>query len=323
VKEERYQNDKEPLIKEEKLNVIYTNIFNDNFKYKIRKIAIIGLGSLGGFLCRYLSFLSDVKEIVIIDNDIVENKNLKTSIYKYEHIGKFKVDVLEEIISDDVTVTKFKNKYIEKCKCFSDCDLVIDCRDFVCNRSKEINIRLYISGKSLIIDCRKNVKTNYQYEGRYIIKLSKSDIQKASSFASQIIASKQIYYFINNQIIHRVHLDFLDNLLQESIDSSISKRIDIIYNSTEKTDKVVNLSEHIIPIIKLNKENPLTICLGEKEHSLFNKTIPKCYIRDSTDVTSIISSMINFPFMTSNFVISVHKDDDGSFVEIIEETGAA
>ena len=40
----------------------------------LRKITVIGTGSFGGFLCKHLSELESVKQLYIIDNDIVEAK---------------------------------------------------------------------------------------------------------------------------------------------------------------------------------------------------------------------------------------------------------
>ena len=40
------------------------------------KVTVIGLGTLGGFLCKNISELDCIKELIIVDLDIVEGKNV-------------------------------------------------------------------------------------------------------------------------------------------------------------------------------------------------------------------------------------------------------
>ena len=90
-----------------------------------RSVAVIGLGTLGGCLCKHISELENMKELTIVDYDVVESKNVFNSIYKFQNVGEYKVDALAEIIKDDVTVTKVKKKYIEGKTSLPMCDLVI------------------------------------------------------------------------------------------------------------------------------------------------------------------------------------------------------
>ncbi len=42
-----------------------------------KNVVVIGLGTLGGFIAEAISNLENTEKLVIIDNDIVESKNLK------------------------------------------------------------------------------------------------------------------------------------------------------------------------------------------------------------------------------------------------------
>ena len=103
----------------------------------IKKVTVIGLGTLGGFLCKHLSELENIKEIVIVDFDKIESRDVYRSIYSISNIGEYKVDALSEIIESNVTVTKLNKKYIEGKTKIPKSDLVIDCRDFVYDRHTE------------------------------------------------------------------------------------------------------------------------------------------------------------------------------------------
>ena len=135
----------------------------------IRKVAIIGLGSIGGFLAKHLSEFDIVKQLVIVDFDFVERKNISNSIYNFRDIGEFKTSSLENLLQDIVSIEKINTKYIEGQTWLPQCDLIIDCRDFVYDRRGIIDLRVYISGRSLILDCRKKFKSSTHYRGEYNI----------------------------------------------------------------------------------------------------------------------------------------------------------
>jgi tRNA A37 threonylcarbamoyladenosine dehydratase len=146
----------------------------------LNNICVIGIGTLGGFLSKCISDLEETKEICIIDYDTIEEKNLLNSIYREEYLGQYKVDALEKIIKNNnkgISVIKLNQRYIEGetilPKRF---DLVLDCRDFTYDRSKEIDARMYITGRTLIVDCRKEVQYNNHIEGKYTSFLSTEGI---------------------------------------------------------------------------------------------------------------------------------------------------
>ena len=161
------------------------------------RVCIIGIGTLGGFIAESLTKIETIEEICIVDFDYIEPRNFKNSIYKPSQLGDFKVDALEEILktNSEIKVTKLNEKYIEgKTKLPSHLDLILDCRDFTYDRYGEIDARLYITSRYLIIDCRKVVKYETHQEGSYLTLLSKSDLRNAAFQATHLIENKSIIF---------------------------------------------------------------------------------------------------------------------------------
>ena len=299
------------------------------------RVTVIGLGTLGGFLCKNISDLDCVKELIIVDHDVVEGKNVFSSIYNSTHIGEYKVNALVELINDDVAVTTINEEYIEGITFIPKSDLVIDCRDIVCNRKTEIDVRFYISDRILIIDCRKNVFNKQRYDGLYSLTLSKSEINKAAFFASQIIESGEIKNMIVNNLIQRIDLNIISSIMNKSIRKSLNNKIDMIYESGN-TQRLQCIEENVNPILNLNKQQDVKVFVGERTKALeknINKipvigaskyaVIPKSSLNNPLDVIQALSNIVNLQDGVSNFIVTVRKRKGEEYVELIEETGAA
>lgn len=295
----------------------------------MKRIAVIGVGTLGGALCKNISEMESIDELIIVDHDKVEGKNIHNSVYKASHIGEMKVDALNEIIGNDVNVIPKNMKYKEGKTTLPKCDLVIDCRDVVCNRGKEIDVRLYISGKILIIDCRKNVRTQYNYEGSYRNKLKRSELNKAGFFAANIICSNQIKQMLSNQMIQRVDLNLIPSVISKAVKKSLDNRIDIIYDGA---DRLHCLEENVQPIMALNQAKDIDVYIGVKESKTckiiqFPKkryaVIPHKSLRNSNDLIHALTEIVQKQHNLVNFIVTVRELNGESFVELLEETGAA
>jgi len=305
----------------------------------MKRIAVIGLGTLGGSLCKNISETAEsIDELIIVDYDIVERKNIKNSIYKISQIGETKVDALTELIKDEIRVIPLTMKYIEGKTPLPKCDLVIDCRDVVCSRGNEIDVRLYITGKILIIDCRKNVKTTYDYAGSYRHQISKNELNKAGFFATQIICNDQINQMIKNKVIQRVDLNLIPAFINEGIKRSIDNRMDIVYDGVERLH---NVEEHITPIMNLNKTSDVEVYIGPKEDEEFQffndrpvdniitfpkkrfALIPKNSLKTSNDLINTLSDVVKKQYNLVNFIVTLKRLKGETIVELLEETGAA
>lgn len=289
-----------------------------------RTIAIIGLGSLGGFLAKSISELENIKKIVLIDFDIVEQSNIKNSIYRKKDIGKNKTDSLKNIIlsfNDSIELDLINEEYIEGKTKIPDCDLVLDCRDFICTRYNEIDAKLYLSSRYLIIDCRKDAKYQSNYKGKYIDNLTKTDIRNAAFNASLFINNGLIKELLEKQIVHRIELDYMEKVTNEIINNIIDKP-DIVFDKNGG-EKLLNLPESIQKIMDMNKKGDITICLGDKNSPLLSKIIPKSYFRGIDDIISNLTSFVNLPYSFNHYLISPVIENKSNFVILIPETGAA
>jgi hypothetical protein len=305
-----------------------------------RTVVVIGLGTLGGFLCKHLSEIEDVKELVLVDHDIVEGKNIFKSIYRPSDVGEYKVNALKQIIDNDVAVSTLRAEYVEGKTILPRNDLVIDCRDIVCDRSQEIDVRFYISDRILMIDCRKNVRNACSYQGAYRTQLNKSEISKAAFFATQTIFSGQLNEMIRNNMVQRINLDLISSVMDKSIQRSLKNKMDIIYDLAEDTQRLQCIEENIKPILTLNRARDVDVFVGGKydikekpkgeviKFPEITKTkyalIPKNSLHSSFDVIQRLTDLVREQPGVSNFIISVVRDQDGiPYIELIEETGAA
>jgi hypothetical protein len=299
-------------------------------------ITIIGVGSLGGFLTKHISELTIVREITIVDFDSVESKNIFDSIYSYDDLGEYKVDSLYEIVKNNANINKLNQKYEEGVTILPQCDLVIDCRDVVCDRKNEINVRFSITDRTLVIDCRNSVKNSYSYDGRYSLSLTSNEINKAAFYAAQVIESGHLKEMIENNMIQYIDLDVVSDAMNKSIKESLSNRIDIIYDSNGNVNRLHCLQENIKPILFMNRTKNIEVFVGDRETHISNilscfpeeaKTkyalIPKNSLTNSVDVINKLTDIIRKQPGMTNFIVTVKKRGAYEYVELLEETGAA
>lgn len=294
---------------------------------KIKSVVVIGLGTLGGFLCESLSKIESIKIIQVIDYDEVTEENLGNSIYSSWDLGKFKIDCIREIIkksNSKVFVYRSHEKYIEGENSYvfiSHPDLVFDCRDFTYDRGTQIDVRPYISSRYLILDCRKNVKYEDHYEGMYTTQLTKLDLRNAATIIATLVQSGTIMDLVEKQVVHKIELDYIQRKTSEILERKGDELIDLKGDPA----KFLNLPECLDRILDLNKRDQLMVYLGDKENSLITKKIPKNSLKTFEDVSSCLSRLTQLPFKFNYFVMFVKSTPDGKefYIEIIPETGAA
>jgi len=295
-----------------------------------RKICVIGLGSLGSYLCKYLSELDQVNHLVLIDNDIVDLGNCKKSAFRVQQVGFSKTDAVAEIVSHDVNVTKIFDKYIEGETKLPRSNLVIDCRDEFCPRHKEIDIRIFISENHLVIDCMKKRECRIRI-GHYIIELPRDRISTAAFFCARMIGSKEIKKLLENQIIHTIDLKTLVPLGTDDINNIIKNREDTIYDHYDESEKLLQLNENIKTIFNTNKENDIEIFIGE-EHPVkeffdlkempYYALIPKNSLKKSADILPVLINLIKDK-EDINFIVKCNLKGSRKHVYLIQESGAA
>ena len=293
-------------------------------------ICIIGVGTLGGFVCKHLAEQESVKEITVIDDDIIQSKNTYNSIYGVSMIGEFKVDCIEHMLKNIIPIRKIRQKYFEgKTEIPTDVDLMVDCRDELYDRYGEIDIRLFISNRTLVFDCRKTLTYSNKYKGEYSIQLTKNELNRAGFFAAQLISGGAVKEFIKNEIIHTLNLEILPKLATESTERAIEARTDLFYENSEKFN-IHGLNHNLKNILEINKYQPIEVYVGEKDNFLAKSApktnftvIPQNELNNPIDLNNFFERFLLQNKITKNFIIILKAKNNNYFIELLEETGAA
>lgn len=188
----------------------------ENIEYlSLKKIAVIGLGGVGSIIPLVL-VRSNIRKIILIDNDFVNVSNLNRQIaYDQNDLGKPKVEALKEKlfnIRDDLEIEIYHKKIDENFdfNILKDVNYVIDCIDDL--EGKVLltkycyfhNIKIVNSlgmGYKLdptnveIISLNKTTTDPLAKKFRYLLKKENIDISKiTTAFSSEpiIIKGKEI-----------------------------------------------------------------------------------------------------------------------------------
>lgn len=135
---------------------------------------VIGLGGIGSHVTDILGSVQSISDLVLIDSDDVEISSLNRTAYRYEHVGKLKVEAMAEMISSrnyavDVhpIARRFDSELVDDILSdnsslgfLSQCATIIDCRDNYYGdydlmeklNSKNIIVRAAYNGMSVTID---------------------------------------------------------------------------------------------------------------------------------------------------------------------------
>jgi hypothetical protein len=283
-----------------------------------KTIAILGIGTLGGFIANAIQNIETVEDLIFIDPDTIEEKNLKNTIYEKEHLFKNKVDALTEIIrkkNRNITTISMNEKYIEGKTKIPKCDLVLDCRDYTYDRGKEIDARLYISSRYLMVDTRKNIEYKVKQEGRYLVELTKEDLRYASATVAMLIHNGTIKSLIDRQCVQKYELDHTKHIERDEYD--------IVYENVCGENKFINLPDKIVPILKANKKSDVDVFIGSRLFPLDKIKIPKNTLQNSCDIVLNFSKVVSNQKTFNNFVISISEINNQITIELIPETGAA
>jgi len=287
---------------------------------KASSVTVIGLGSLGGFVCESLSRVESIKKIVAIDYDRVQKKNLSKSIYTSRFVGDSKVYSIKKIVKSlnpNLAVVGVKEKYIEgKAKLPCTTDLVFDCRDFLYDRNGEIDSRLFITSRYVVADCRRKVTYKNHFEGTYNQKVTKLDLVNAANIISSLVESGKIFSIIEKEVVHKVELDYVCRKAHEILQEKD--------NMVATPDpKFIDLEDSLHKILESNKKGSLKMFLGSRESSLMFKEIQKGSLISPNDVVSLLTQFVQSPFATAGFIVVLHDKQKEAYIELLPETGAA
>lgn len=254
-------------------------------------ITIIGVGSIGSILAEEIVKLGLVEKLTIVDYDVVERQNIERSAYDITHIGKYKVDALEEKLKtlyvNVPNIIKYKEKYTKDIKFISDDAICIDCRDGTTDQGlDELVHKIYIRGvDTLHVDTRPS-------KIRYTIKThSKYSVG------------------VNGKIVQRLIREYLSKLITKDIKLKIDN---YIYNFRISKSGVVEFTENKIDRIvkrKLNLDNSKYHDYMDKStiFNYMNRFIyncdPESKIVIRNDSWNILHSFIPFDVSDSEILI--------------------
>ncbi len=292
-----------------------------------KSIVIIGLGSLGGFFAENISRMDGLQSLILIDPDIVEDRNIGRSIYRKNDIGKFKVEALKNIIkhnSDELNIITHPIEYIDNKVVTPNVDLVVDCRDIICSRNNNIDVRLYISFNMLIIDSKKNIKVSRQSNGRYIHNLRNIDLAAASIIATQMIYSDEIKDLIRKQITHQIPINSANKEILKSIKEFDSKP-DMVIDYCKGDEKIKNFYECLPSIVKANTTKDLILIVGQDKDGQVIQKFKKYEITSfNTAVTKISEITRNLNLNYESYTLRLNElNYDEVYIELLPETGGA
>ncbi|MFX0186923.1 MAG: ThiF family adenylyltransferase [Candidatus Hodarchaeota archaeon] len=147
---------------------IISPLIGEEGQKKLSRISIlqIGAGGLGSPCSLYLT-AAGIKELTILDNDILDISNLQRQIlYNETQIGKNKADLTKEVLSNlnsEVQVNTYKDH--------------ID----------ETSIKKYLKGQDFIVDCSDNLPTKFLVNKVAVENNMKCVIAGIKDFYGQII----------------------------------------------------------------------------------------------------------------------------------------
>jgi len=131
---------------------------------------VVGLGGIGNWIALDLALSGQVRNLILIDPDTVEEHNLNRTIFRYCDIGAYKVDAVKyqilerranclvetyrELTSPEL-MSKIADKVILDKSVYDHKCLVMDCRDDIYDDLLDFNCKLYkvgYDGTSMSID---------------------------------------------------------------------------------------------------------------------------------------------------------------------------
>jgi hypothetical protein len=301
----------------------------------VKTIGVIGVGSLGSFVAHHLSNIDGIEKLIIIDPDIVEENNLRNSIYRKNDVGKSKVESLTKYLGcDSITIP---SSYDELKTEIPKTDLLIDCRDVGCSRYGKIDVRLFISERTLVIDCERYVKYDKPVLGKYILELSRNTIDDAAYYIKKIFVSRHIFDLIKQQSSSMFRLDKITQDFCQPISDTLEMTDnidDMIYEAPKGYERLRRVDINTKPIMVANQKSDLPVFIGEENDwktfsglhgspSKFYDIIQRGSITGEYDVMQKLSNIVSRMSGDCIFFVQLIREGKETKIVLIKETNSA
>ncbi len=204
-------------------------------------------------------------------------------------------------------------------------DLIIDCRDEICSRGGEIDVRFYISYKTLVIDCEKYHKVGFKQTGRYAHLLSLSELSIAASIAAQYIDEEIMKDFIKRQIVFQASIELVKKQASKAI-KLFDNKPDIVFDYHKGENIIRNLHENLPKLVNVNKTKDLTVVVGQEGCVGGNvQTIKRNEIVEYNNAVKTLADIVQSIVPLKEYY-TIHINDvnqDEVYIELLPDTGAA
>ena len=136
---------------------IVTEIGNRQQELPLNKIEVaivVGVGGIGSWVALNLGLSGCVKNLILIDPDVVESSNLNRTPFRLCDIGSYKVDAIQYLILErrPINITTYREKTSVE----------------VATRLRDLHLSLEQESKHIIFDCRDEVFTDlYELPAKY------------------------------------------------------------------------------------------------------------------------------------------------------------
>lgn len=291
----------------------------------IESVTIIGVGSLGGYLCKYLVNCRNIKKIQVIDFDTVGSENLDKSVYSSADKDEPKVFALRKKFGDKIYPVN--SKYSERGLSnpnIIETDIIIDCSDEVISYHI-VDLRIYVvSGKTVVYDFRRNNEVDLEYTGKYVDKMTWKEMNIIGLISSDFICGGVIESYKDSFQIYHVSLPYIsdqlkqvgDNFREKGIDAiwsddyyisdfarsefDRSKNIfdkhhkDMIYSLDSLDGKINGITPILDPFLEENKTRDVEINYYERDGLVGRSFISKGLFKTEDDILKEITSIPSF-----------------------------
>jgi hypothetical protein len=297
----------------------------------LNDIVIIGTGTLGGHLCKHLAESSQVSKLTLIDKDIVDTKDTMMGVFQLVDLAEPKVYALKHMfINHHVEIESRAELYIDGITELPKSDLIIDCRNMFGRRDLSIDMKMFISGRFLILDFQKEEKWGTPKKGEYIIELKKHEINRAAYYAKDLICSDVLPELLKSRSIKYIDIDIIQSVMLKNINLTKDKP-DMIYEINNDINRLSRVEEIVTPILNKNKETSLKIVVEKRSplvQQVFDmpkkaeteyKIIPQNKLQTPEQVIELLGEAIKGRDKTMRFLPVIINNE----IHILQELGGA
>jgi len=290
-----------------------------SYRRKFKTIVVLGAGSLGGYVIDSLSESMKINELIVYDPDKVEKRNLRNSIYKDHQVGQLKVDALKSLIRNKkIKFTSIPQEFIHGQVQLPRNDMVIDCRDVVSDRTS-IDVKTYLSGRHLVIDCKKRFRRDVYYPGRYTEALEKIDLMNSGVIVASLFNDGSLMNLISDQVVYKHDLDMTHYAIMQTT-NRLKEQGDF---AIDHETRFIDLAENFQYIITANQYKPICIYLDEDHKSDMKRTLLPGVLSDYHDLSKHLNMMIKNLDVFHYYSMKISETHDNIEIMLITETGGA